>query len=260
METDYTNIADKALYTIVQDPHNISFLERSLRRELDRRNTIQNYINRNLGDILSSVDAIFSEVTHEVHGYLGINNVKPCKIKNHTVLTNRLTAIAFSGLAGLVVDGSCAYLGLTETIYLHPLPRVKLIGDLAHEYTHHVQKQLIPSKPIRSAWCFREGQARSVERRIAQIYSAKEKNPVFWQSINGDTIRELSIAYSWTCNKNGVQPKISSKEMGIINGLNMDLEKNYKPHIMGNAAVSILEEMGVKDLHRSALQGVLRLE
>lgn len=134
-------------------------------------------------------------------------------------------------------------------------PRVRIITDIGHEYTHHVQM----SRGItnKSNALLLEGMARSADRYVAQVYREREDNPSFkYITLNLD-VAELKAAYTLICVEN---KRIPNPLLTHFNSTALDQvfirqanQGHTSPHMLGNSFFLIKELEEGTDVSRRIL-------
>ncbi len=134
--------------------------------------------------------------------------------------------------------------------------RIDLIPTIAHEYTHHLQGQQGYSQYGHQI-C-KEGHARGVERKIAEIYAQTEDNNAFLLDITDTTIGELKSTYRWLCTKTKSIPNKNLLATKTIRDLdetcNRAIERFPTSHALGNTFFSIYELTHGREIYKELLQ------
>ncbi|MFC1768729.1 hypothetical protein ACFLZX_03100 [Nanoarchaeota archaeon] len=139
-----------------------------------------------------------------------------------------------------------------ERINIKKGPRTKVIPSVAHEYTHHIQNKddAIPRKST----IFREGQARQIEAKVAEIYCERECNEAFLYDVQDLRVGELKSTYLWLCQKFGKVPKQSLLSIKT----SMDTEKDQSPHSLGNTLFLLYPTLTGKEFYVPVTHQILQ--
>jgi len=149
-----------------------------------------------------------------------------------------------------------SYTPTRKNILIPKLPRTYAIPVIAHEYTHHLQRELIPLRTITinnqrqtiDINALSEGMARGVERHISHTYMEREDNEMFLQAITDNTVPELKNAYANLCRHLNKTP---NKELAKGAKLNMGI------YSLGNAYFYLEETKNGKGVYRDALKSLI---
>jgi len=188
-----------------------------------------------------------------------------------TLLTS-LGGSVFGGMSFSAIIGAFATLGmygraakqLKWTRYYSQEPDMHLItlnekwtvpavGDLAHEYDHHMVNKstnlfnYLPNPII-------EGHARGVEGKICKAFSEKFDNPAFEYNYAHRIASEINDAYHIICEKKNIYPMESLKNLKIppVHGYG-DIHGSYHYKI-GSAAMHVAERRYDDKVYKDVLK------
>ena len=147
--------------------------------------------------------------------------------------------------------------GVTETknntIRLSGGRETRVVGELAHEYTHHLQHHLVelPFEPRTIAVL--EGHARGVGGEVSRVFAERHDNPAYLDTFLETSASELKAAYLQACKRRGVSPKDSLQRLPIpkVKRLFHSTGRNYAT---GTAAMSIAETLRGKRVYRDVIK------
>jgi len=157
--------------------------------------------------------------------------------------------------AHLLAKQSCY--AASKSITLERVARTDLIPTAGHEYTHHIQfkKGLRYSKHT----IFSEGQARGVQKQLADDYHEREDNEAFLYRSSDRTVGELKSAYLWMCRKLGQQPRKSllktKSSRDRDESVDRLIRREPSPHALGNALFSIYEALNGRGMYKQMIHG-----
>ena len=193
----------------------------------------------NLGNEIAvdELDDLASKVYSEVDDLLGFNSSEKPKISFDPRYSSRYTE----------TDGQ-------KFITIATLQIPKLVPITAHEYAHFVQY-----RNGLGDFCYNivtEGNARCVERHVAEAHREKEDSESFLYDILEKDVNEFRDVYWELCKRFNKKPKDSLLKINSILCQDGD-EVHYTPdvHSLGNAFFSICKAHYGKDLCKQMIHG-----
>ncbi len=300
MDKDYLKqFSNENVEKLLLQPSAIPILEDILNREINLYSKLKDK-RLNFGKVPSPQELfpLLEETKPEVDEFLGVSEIKNPGIQYHSQNENILLLSLGIGISGGI--GSCVitkglYFGFEALDYvfiatslfisafgsagiyynntrpseyspekgisLKKQKRELIIPVIAHEYTHHVQKE--KGFPYEKFECLREGQARSVQNAIALKWM-EEDNP---SSLCGNIVYnlpEVRSVYFWSAEKNRRTPNpylCEEQESKYDKFLRDRLRKQGKPteHALGNAFFSTLEAREGTGIHKEIMAGRYQL-
>lgn len=278
---------------------NLPIMEDLLAREsqrLERLKKLKKEGKLNLGDKVSSGELreLFPQICREVDDFLGIQNGEVPKFGYYSLfrpglkttpvlflytlsasqIAEDLTALVMGiniNPQNFLMDASLfayavslhlmakspSYNHFSKFVTLERTVRTYLIPAAAHEYTHDVQQR----NGILRKECsiFNEGQARGIERQLAEMYRDGEDNEAFLYGVLDRDICEIKSVYRWVCKKLGKQPresilKTKSSRDGDESFRRFIMRKPTS-HAIGNSLFSIYEASNGKGIYNQMIQG-----
>ncbi len=278
---------------------NICVLEELLNRDSQKLEKLQKLNENgklNFGNKVSSEELkeLFPKICSEVNNCLNVQDIGMPKFGYYNLFSLRwnsfiplycyfASAIDFTSFAGSLfaedpspVNLLFGGLNLAIAAYSHALfknphysfgrvnlervPATELILTIAHEYTHHIQKEKGLSTIISKKYSvFREGHARGIQRQISENYAQRWDNEAFLFDILDYNVGEFKSAYLWMSKKLKYKPiesllktKSSQDDDGVINRL---FFSKPSPHAIGNTLFSIYEASQGKEIYNHMIHG-----
>lgn len=143
-----------------------------------------------------------------------------------------------------------------NAIFLRVKEKKRLINHLAHEYTHHVQKEKGISYQNYQYFC--EGQAQAVGGYIDTKYCLMENDPAFLLQSLEDDVGSLKATYIWLAEKLQKRPNRSLLVPTAYENYNLTrLKERGRPtkHAISTAFFSLLEAREGTGIHKEIMAG-----
>lgn len=172
-----------------------------------------------------------------------------------------LVAIGFTGFvfgSGVVLTRRKMNSGVTEiknnTIRLSGGRETRVVGELAHEYAHHLQHHLVelPFEP--RTFAVLEGHARGVGGEVSRIFAERHDNPAYLDTFLEVSAIELNVAYLLACKRRGISPKDSLQRLPLPKFKWLFHSTTGRNYATGTAAMSIAETQYGKRVYRDVIK------
>lgn len=226
------------------------------REEYSRLKTLREMNRLDFGTHITEkkLETLVAEVIENVNDGLGLTKIYPPSFKYHDRLRVRRKDINSNDPE--LVDFS-EYDPINRCMIFSRTKRAILIPTIAHEYTHHIEKETgIPVRDkIYRGFC--EGLARGVQRRIANDYALDEKNSAFIYDVLDESLGELKYAYLWIAKKKDLEA-----DLGLVDyETSKDwmhrrdfLREKISSHALGVAYFHLLEKINGPEVYNKIFE------
>lgn len=231
---------------------------------------------------------ILPQVTEETRRFLGITEISPVRFSifhlPDAIKRSTYVGLGIFGVGSLanISDGShigdieqaalmgflfgtgtliynfkehlqAAFNPAEKVIRLSAKRSIHVVGEIAHEYTHHIQEQ---KTGLLKHWNnpVAEGHARGVQRNISQIFAERYNNPAYVFDPISQTAMELKDAYLYICVTNGIIPKASLENLEIPKIRNIFYRFFGHHYSIGVAALCVAEAKRGNNIYQEVLQ------
>lgn len=233
------------------NPNNISILEDILNKDIQNIKRLQKKKVDVSIDRRKDLTEILKEVKPEVDDFLSVYDVV-------TPTIDYSSNLAFLFIKTLIFGrDETSYDPTKRHITVGFYGKNEIISEIAHEYTHHIQKEKGFPFDCRYKFmeCFMEGQARSIERHISLKRYAQEENPaLLLAQLKYRQIPEIQDVYLWLTKNLGI-----AQNSSLLQGHRENKYIELDTHALGNAFFSILEAREGTGIHKEIMAGRYQL-
>lgn len=142
------------------------------------------------------------------------------------------------------------YVPLNKQIEVRRLPKRKLFNTVAHEYAHHLQKEIVGDR-FSDTKLWAEGYAMGFARMLSRRYAVQQQDPQYAVCPLEINLQHLEKAYRWLCKEQGRAAKTFSSWASQVPV--EIVEKN--PYVLGDTFFYLLEAEEGEGVYKAILQG-----